>query len=362
MDLRVIMREIVSRYRSPRYRGKDGPFERFQGRDLTRELDVAISVLPRLLTLTPEQRQQLENLSRTILHLEHPRIVRALQVAQQEGMPYLVSALVKNAKTLAGQLSDKPMSLEQAGALIARVGSAIEYAGQQQLAHGALTPDQILIGEDGEPMVTGFGLSVLATLAGAGYADVNNPYLAPETRLADQPPTSRSDVYSLAAILYRLITGRPPDADPARIARPDMINPAIPPAVADVAMQALAADAQQRYQSADDFVLALRSAIRSPHIHGQGPAAQAVAPAPQPAEQAAAPAGQAAIPEPLPFPEPLPMPRIDLSAIVDATRLADAMLEAASQAVQMPEPLPMPTADVAAASEAGSPAPPSQRS
>jgi len=334
MDIRSAARDILSRYRTPRYRGKNGPFENFQARDLSHDSQVVINILPTLLAATPDLQQAYAKLSRTLLHLEHPRIARALEIAQKEGVPYLVSQAAKNIPTLAARLTDKPIDLERAGALVAKIGSALEYAGQQGLPHGGLTPSQVLLDDKDEATVTGFGLATLAALAGIRSADPNAPYIAPEQRFADHAPGTRGDVYSLAAVLYRLVAGRSPDPDPRRIVPAGKLNPLLPPALSDVIAHALAADPQERYQSADDFVLAVRSAIRAPR---SGPVEAIL-----PASPAATSINLTPMPAPLPFPEPLALPQADLTPLSDATRLAEAMLESASHAVAMPEPLPMP--------------------
>jgi len=335
MDIRTATREIIARYRLARYRERSGAFERFQARDPSRDESVMIYVLPALIGVTEEQQRILSDFARAVLHLDHPRIAHVLEAAEQAGVPYLVAPLLKKARPLADQLTDKPIDLQRAGALIAQIGSALEYAGQRGMPHGSLTPEQVLIDEQGEASVTGFGLATLAVLAGAASADASNPYISPEQRYSGHAPGTRGDVYALAAILYRLITGRPPDPDPKRIAPAIKLNPAIGPALNTVLQQALALRPQDRYQSADDLSLAVRSALRSPRSEPSRPESDAD-------HAYSTPAGSVQIPDPLPFPDPIAIPQADLSPLTDATRLAEAMLESASQAITMPEPLPFP--------------------
>lgn len=330
MDVRSIVRALIARYRSARYRGEEGPFVRFEARDVQRGLDVLINVLTKAFGDSPRHQESLDKLRRAMQGLDHPRIARVLEVAQEQGLPYVVQAVIRDAKTLAERLTTEPLDLEKAGAWIAKIGSALEYAGQQDMPHGALTPDRIFLDEREEITLTGFGLAMLATLAGVGEADVLNPYVAPEQRLEGSAPTTRSDVYSLAAILYRLITGRDPDPDPTRIVRADLVNRAIPPAVSKVVARALSPEPAERYQSADDFVLAVRSAIRSPR------ALESVSVQPAGAVSAAP------LPEIPPFPEPLEMPQPDMSSLDEASQWAQEVLKAASGTIRIPEPLPMP--------------------
>ena len=338
MDVRTAIRQIITRYKSPRYRGKTGVFDRFEARTANGNIDVIVDVLPSLLGLSPEREKQFAAISRALTRLDHPRVARVLEMAQREGVPYIVRAVSQGGGTLLAQLKVQPMDLEKAGALISQIGSAIEYAAQQDVVHGALAPDQIMVDENGDPHVSGFGMALLAAFAGVPFADPNNPYLAPEVRVERQIPSTRSDVYSLAAILYRVITGQAPDVDPQRIVSPDQLNPAIPPMVASLVMRSLSPRPADRSYSAGDFVLAARSAIRSP---------QAMVHEPQVTPPSAEPLG-AQLPAPLPFPEPVPMPQPDMSSLTEAARIAAEMLASATQAIQMPEPLPMPIPDVPA--------------
>jgi len=338
MDIRATTRDIVARYRQARYRDRSGAFERFQAHGETPDQSVLIYILPALFGQTEDQQRAWTEFSRALMRLDHPRIVHTLEAAQREGVPYIVAPIAKKARALAAQLTDKPMDLQKAGALISQVGSALEYAGQRGLPHGNLTPEQVLIDEQGEATVGGFGLATLAALAGAASAEPSNPYLSPEQRFSGHAPGTRGDVYALAAILYRLITGRPPDVDPKRTPPAIKLNPTIGPALDKILQQALSPKPQDRYQSADDFSLAMRSALRSPRSEPGRPE--------QDADHAyTTPAGSVQIPDPLPFPEPVAIPQADLSSLTDATRLAEEMLRNASEAISMPEPLPFPVVD-----------------
>ena len=317
MEIRDVVREIITRYASPRYQSQEGPFARFNARDPARDVEVAIDVLPKILGDSPEMRRRFELLGRAVQYMEHPYIRRTLEVAQERGIPYIVSEAVRNVRSLADSLTSEPMDLERAGELVNQIGRALEYAGQQGVPHGSLTPEDVLIDENETPLVANL--------------DPANPDLAPEQRLPDHVPTTRADVYSLAAIMFRLITGLAPDADmaPERGVRADELNEEIPPAVADVLQQALSPDPLQRPQSPDDFLLALRSAIRSPRITRREEEPEQPAPA-ETKEDVAWPA-------PAPFPDPITIEPPDMSALNEATRVAQEMLQQASELIPMPK-------------------------
>ena len=95
------------------------------------------------------------------------------------------------------------------------LAEALELAGRLPVIHGNLTPSHILIGDDGKPHITGFGLASLDCGPDVSCATVR-VYVAPELlRSPGVRPTAQTDVFSLGVILYRLLTGVLPDSGPA---------------------------------------------------------------------------------------------------------------------------------------------------
>jgi len=330
MDVRSAVKDIITRYASPKFQVQDGAFARFKARDRKAGINVFIHVLPRIMEKSPRMQKEFTQLSRAIQLLDHPHVVRAMEVAQDKGIAYLVHSAVDETRRLSAQLASEPMDMERAGQIITQIGAALEYVGNKRVPHGALTPDQILLNENGEVAVLGVGLAGLAALLGARGEASHNAYLAPEQRLADHAPTVRGDVYSLAAILFRLLTGMDPDLDASSTSslRADQINDRIPPAVGQVVARAMDADPLQRPRSPEDFVLGLLSAIRAPAAAARQPAASQTSAG----ETVDAPAW----PEPLPFPERAHIPAPDMSILDEISQQTRAMLEQASGLIQMP--------------------------
>ena len=331
MDIRDTIREIVTRYVTPRYRGQKGTFAQFEALDQKGGEDIIINVLPKIIEDSPQLNRGFSQLSRAIRYLDHPHVARIIDVAKDKGVPYLVNAAIDDAKTLAAQLTSEPMDLERAGQLVTQIGQALGYAGQKGVPHGSLTPDQVLLNERGETLVTGFGLASLAALLGTRDEDDDNPYLAPEQRLPDHAPTTRGDVYSLAAILFRLITGVAPDLDtaPGKTLQADQLNEEIPPAVAALVAQAMSPDPLKRPQSADDFILAFRSALRAPRTAKEGERPVV--------EDPVSKRDEPSWPAPLPFPELTAIPTVDMSSLDDISRTAQETLKRTSELIPMPE-------------------------
>jgi TonB family protein len=158
-----------------------------------------------------------------------------------------------------------PIAIDNALLIVEKVAAALASASAvdargEPLIHGFLVPNLVVVGNDGEAMVGGFGLSrgLRANLDRAAVRKAVEAYLAPEV-LAGQPSDARSDVYSLGALLYHLLTGGALPGDPAERAgaleRPQMAfdEGAVPQDVLAVLRKTLAARTEDRYVSPAEF-------------------------------------------------------------------------------------------------------------
>jgi serine/threonine-protein kinase len=148
--------------------------------------------------------------------LDHPNIVPVYAVDEHEGRPYFVMKLIEGT-TLARRLADGPMPPREAAALLEPVCRAVDYAHGRGVLHRDLKPSNILIDRDGRPYVGDFGLAKRidveadAGLTVSGAALGTPGYMAPEQAAAGRGPLGpAADVYGLGAVLYQMLTGRPP--------------------------------------------------------------------------------------------------------------------------------------------------------
>jgi len=175
---------------------------------------VAVKVLRAGALDSAESRRRLHLEAETVGTLDHPHIVPILDVGDSAAGPYLALKFIPGG-SLAERLAEGPMEPAQAAALLAKVADAVEHAHQRGVLHRDLKPSNILLDESGEPLLTDFGLAKLMasdlhlTLSQAPLGTCG--YMAPEVaREGAKAATIASDIYSLGAVLYEILAGRPP--------------------------------------------------------------------------------------------------------------------------------------------------------
>ncbi|MEZ6031512.1 MAG: serine/threonine-protein kinase [Planctomycetaceae bacterium] len=175
--------------------------------------------------------------------LDHPNIVPVFEVGEQDGLHYFTMAFV-DGPTLSEKLSHGPLPVQEAAELIHRVAKAIAYAHDAGVIHRDIKPGNILIDKAGQPRVSDFGLAKQVTLESdlttTGQILGTPSYMPPEQALGRLDEVNRtSDIYSLGAVLYATLSGRPPfqaassvetlrqvvDQQPVA---PRLLNPSVP--------------------------------------------------------------------------------------------------------------------------------------
>src|SRR5262249_28179335 len=155
-------------------------------------------------------------------NLHHPNIIAIYEVGDQDGLPFFSMEYVEGS-SLAQRVRENPMPPRQAAQVARTVAAAVHYAHQHGVIHRDLKPSNILIDAAGGPRVTDFGLAkriVAADVAGVATdltvtgQMLGTPSYAPPEQMAGRrgAATTLSDVYSLGAILYFLLTGQAPFA------------------------------------------------------------------------------------------------------------------------------------------------------
>jgi hypothetical protein len=262
--MRDLVRQIVDGYKSLELEGQDEGYVLFRGQEPDNRLPVWIKILPRLLGEDPQIATRFRGLAQAIRQLNHPNIATVREVGEKAGLPYVVTRAIEKAHPLAAKL-EQPWAVDAAADLAMQVGQAMEHAYSKGVIHGSLSPEKVMVEEDGRVRVTDFGLSELLDLVGVQAKQTASPYLAPE-RAAGEKASAPADVYSLAAILYGLLAKRPPQVVQGEVLPPSRFNPDVPEAMDRVVVQALAPDPVNRYPDVRSFLAALGSVTLAPAI------------------------------------------------------------------------------------------------
>lgn len=201
--------------------------------------------------------------------LKGANIARAATFGVEGGVPFMAWDFIPGQpldQLLARVASEQfPVAIDNALLITEKIAAALAAGltverGGEPLIHGFLTPAMVMVGNDGEAMVAGFGLTrgLLANLDRVEVQAMAAPYLAPEV-LSTASASRRGDVYSLGAILYHLLCGQPLPADPRRraeaLAAPQLAHEEgpVPDDVLAILRKALAAKPEERFSSAVDF-------------------------------------------------------------------------------------------------------------
>ncbi len=229
----------------------------------------------------PEELERFLRESQAIAGLGHPNIVQVYDIGDVEGRPYFTMELVEGGN-LADQIRGVPQPAHQAAARVATLAEAIHAAHQSGIVHRDLKPANILLTRDGTPKVTDFGLARRLEGDGgltlSGVAVGTPSYMAPEqARGKRQAIGPATDVYALGAILYELLTGRPPfhaESATATLQQvltdepvsPTRLNPQVPRDLTTICLKCLSKEPHRRYASAAALAEDLRRFLRGEHI------------------------------------------------------------------------------------------------
>lgn len=232
--------------------------------DLSLDRDCALALIKSAL-LEPEDRFRLQREGQAMARLgAHPNIVAVFDVGEDEGRPYIVYEYVpggdlrQELRAAGGQLS-----ISRALSVGSGIASALAEAHKRGIIHRDLKPGNVLLGEDREAKLGDFGLALAmdrSRLTMAGVVMGTAAYMSPEQALG-QPTDARTDLYALGAMLYELVTGRPPFVGDsaaavtsqhinAAPAAPSSHEAAVPPALDALIMRMLAKAPGDRPESA----------------------------------------------------------------------------------------------------------------
>ena len=226
--------------------------------------------------------------------LAHPLILPLIDSGEAAGLLYYVTPFVPEGSLRQRLVTDGRLDFDRAVAIAGDVADALDFAHRQGVVHRDVKPENILFA-DGHAVLADFGIALACDVAGTGVITeggitLGTPeYMSPEQAAGERDIGPPSDVYSLACVVYEMLTGQPPlqgispratmakqvtgTAPPLRAHRPEA-SPAFEHAV----MRALAKDPGERFERTCEFVNALRAGmVASPPVSMSAAAERAIA-------------------------------------------------------------------------------------
>ncbi|PKB79699.1 MAG: hypothetical protein BZY88_12020 [SAR202 cluster bacterium Io17-Chloro-G9] len=274
------------RYQVQRFLGEGGKKKVYLAQDTTLDREVAFALI---------KTEGLDDTSRTRIQREaqamgrlgsHPHIVTVFDLGQEGDQPYMVTELMGggDVEGLIAKAADHLLSLEQAIGIAGETCQGLEFAHGRGIVHRDLKPGNVWLTESGTAKIGDFGLAVAldrSRLTTEGMMVGTVSYMPPEQAMGGEV-TPRSDLYSLGAMLYEMVTGRPPflgDDSVAIIGQhintppvaPTWHNSDCPRALDALILRLLAKDPSERPESASDVLAALEAVDLDVEVGAQGP-------------------------------------------------------------------------------------------
>ncbi len=214
MSLDSLRASLADRYRIERELGAGGMATVYLAHDLKHDRNVAIKVLkPELAAVLGADRFVVE--IKTTAALQHPHILPLHDSGEADGFLFYVMPFI-DGETLRDKLDrETQLGVDEAVRITTDVADALHYAHSQGVIHRDIKPENILLA-NGRPMVADFGIALALSAAAGGRMtetglSLGTPhYMSPEQATAEKEITARSDVYSLASVLYEMLAGQPP--------------------------------------------------------------------------------------------------------------------------------------------------------
>jgi serine/threonine-protein kinase len=194
--------------------GRGGMGAVFRARQRALDRDVAVKVLLHGAGASADDHARFRSEAEAVAQLDHPNIVPIYETGEVDGWRYFGMKLI-DGPTLGGRMTAGPLPQVEAARLVMQIARAVQYAHDRGVVHRDLKPANILLDSTGTPFVTDFGLAKrdasAASLTTTGAILGTPSYMAPEQAAGSRGEAGvAADVFSLGAILYALLTGRPP--------------------------------------------------------------------------------------------------------------------------------------------------------
>jgi len=270
----------LGHYRLKHLLGKGGMSEVYLAFDEHEHSDVAVKVIHK------DQSEHVERLQREVIAMRvftHDHILPALDAGQDDAWHYLVMPYLAHGTLRERLRMQGPLTMEEAGVILEQVASALQYAHERGILHRDIKSANILFRDKQYVYLADFGLAKVveerSDITRSGYVMGTVEYMAPE--LAEEPASTRSDIYALSILLYEMVTGNVPFQGSTSFGvylkhqleqpvRPSLLNPTLSSPVEQVILRALEKDPNKRLKTpqalAQTYRQALKASAQSPTL------------------------------------------------------------------------------------------------
>lgn len=246
------MPDAIAHYKILGHLGAGGLGEVYRARDTRLGRTVAVKVLPPEITGDERRLDSLLRVTQPLAALSHPNIAMLFEAGIDEGQRFLVFEFVQG-EPLSRLINGRPLNVRRALEFTINLADALADAHGAELIHGDIRPGTIIVTPKDRAKFINFGLAAF-TAGGASRLASAAPYVSPE-EVAGGPADSRSDIYSLGAVLFEMLTGK----QRARGLVLSTLNGKVPSDLDQVVGRMLAANVVHRSQSAATVAAELRS-------------------------------------------------------------------------------------------------------
>src|SRR4051794_4132462 len=270
----VVGETIAGRYEVEELIGHGGMSSVYKARDSLLERHVALKVLHEQYSGDDDFVERFKREARSVAQLQHPNIVTVIDRVEEDGRQFIVFEYIEGENLKERVVRQGRLDVREALGIAVEVARGLAFAHENGLVHRDVKPQNVLLNGDGRAKVTDFGIARTVDVDGmtqTGTVLGTSNYIAPE-QASGQPVDAHTDVYSLGAVLYELLTGEVPFPGDNFVAvamkhinepPPDLMEqrPDVPLRVAGIVDRALQKDPDDRFASMHDFAAELDAAL-----------------------------------------------------------------------------------------------------
>ena len=274
-----IGKKLDGRYEITELIGVGGMAEVYKGVDVIDNKTVAIKILKKEYAENEEFLRRFRNESKAIAVLSHPNIVKIYDVGFSEKIQYIVMEYIDGITLKEYIEEEKVLTWKDTVHFVIQILRALQHAHDKGIVHRDIKPQNIMMFTDGTIKVMDFGIAKFAREEGKTATDQaigSVHYISPE-QASGSVTDAKSDIYSVGAMMYEMLTGRKPfDSDnPVAIAvmhmhdipeRPRAINPDIPDGLEEIVLRVMEKAPEDRYQTTAEMISDIEAFKADPHI------------------------------------------------------------------------------------------------